>query len=221
MADTAVSPQHVPQRATDVIVVGAGLAGLVTATELTAAGRHVTLVDAEGPAALGGQAWWSFGGLFLVDSPEQRRLGIRDSADLALSDWLGSADFDADGAPGGGDEWSRAWAEGFIDFAAGELRPWLHAQGVRWFPLVQWAERGGYLADGHGNSVPRFHVTWGTGPGILEPFVRGAGRAGRRAPHRLVPAPRHRVGGDRRPGHRGAGGRAGGRRRGARGAQLA
>lgn len=172
MADTAVSPQHVPQRATDVIVVGAGLAGLVTAAELTAAGRHVTLVDAEGPAALGGQAWWSFGGLFLVDSPEQRRLGIRDSADLALADWLGSADFDAGGAPGGGDEWSRAWAEGFIDFAAGEMRPWLHAQGVRWFPLVQWAERGGYLADGHGNSVPRFHVTWGTGPGILEPFVR-------------------------------------------------
>jgi len=152
----------------DVVVVGAGLAGLVTTAELLAAGRRVLLLDAEPPASLGGQAWWSFGGLFLVDSPEQRRLGVRDSAGLALADWLGSADFADDGS----DRWGRAWAEGFVDFAAGDLRPWLHRQGVRWFPLVQWAERGGYLADGHGNSVPRFHVTWGTGPGILEPFVR-------------------------------------------------
>lgn len=152
----------------DVVVVGAGLAGLVTTAELLAAGRRVLLLDAEPPASLGGQAWWSFGGLFLVDSPEQRRLGVRDSAELALADWLGSADFADDGS----DRWGRAWAEGFVDFAAGDLRPWLHRQGVRWFPLVQWAERGGYLASGHGNSVPRFHVTWGTGPGLVEPFVR-------------------------------------------------
>jgi predicted oxidoreductase len=153
---------------TDVVVLGAGLAGLVATAELTAAGHRVVLLDAEPPASLGGQAWWYFGGLFLVDSPEQRRLGIKDSAELALADWLGSADF----AAGDDDHFSRAWAEGFVDFAAGELRPWLHAQGVRWFPLVHGAERGGYLADGHGNSVPRFHVTWGTGPGLLEPFVR-------------------------------------------------
>lgn len=152
----------------DVVVVGAGLAGLVATAELLAAGRRVVLLDAENAASLGGQAFWSFGGLFLVDSPEQRRLGIKDSAELALADWLGSADFADDGS----DRWGRAWAEGFVDFAAGELRPWLHAQGVRWFPLVQWAERGGYTAGGHGNTVPRFHVTWGTGPGILEPFVR-------------------------------------------------
>ncbi|WP_432457877.1 FAD-binding dehydrogenase [Cellulomonas iranensis] len=152
----------------DVVVVGAGLAGLVTTAELVTAGRRVLLLDAEPPASLGGQAWWSFGGLFLVDSPEQRRLGVRDSAELALSDWLGSAAFADDGA----DRWGRAWAEGFVDFAAGGMRDWLHRLGVRWFPLVQWAERGGYLADGHGNSVPRFHVTWGTGPGVLEPFVR-------------------------------------------------
>lgn len=152
----------------DVVVVGAGLAGLVATAELLAAGRRVVLLDAENAASLGGQAFWSFGGLFLVDSPEQRRLGITDSAELALADWLGSADFADDGS----DRWGRAWAEGFVDFAAGDLRPWLHAQGVRWFPLVQWAERGGYTAGGHGNTVPRFHVTWGTGPGILEPFVR-------------------------------------------------
>lgn len=152
----------------DVVVVGAGLAGLVATAELVASGRRVTLLDAEPAASLGGQAFWSFGGLFLVDTPEQRRLGVKDSAELALADWLGSADFADDGS----DRWGRAWAEGFVDFAAGDMRSWLHAKGVRWFPLVQWPERGGYLADGHGNSVPRFHVTWGTGPGILEPFVR-------------------------------------------------
>lgn len=155
-------------RTHDVVVVGAGLAGLVATAELTRAGRRVLLLDAENAASLGGQAFWSFGGLFLVGSPEQRRLGVHDSAELALADWFGSAQFADDGS----DRWGRAWAEGFVDFAAGELRSWLHAQGVRWFPLVQWAERGGYTAGGHGNSVPRFHVTWGTGPGILEPFVR-------------------------------------------------
>jgi len=149
-----------------VVVVGAGLAGLVATAELVAAGHHVTLLDAENGASLGGQAFWSFGGLFLVDSPEQRRLGVKDSPELALADWLGSAQFGDD------DRWGRAWAEGFVSFAAGDMRSWLAAQGVRWFPLVQWAERGGYEAGGHGNSVPRFHVTWGTGPGILEPFVR-------------------------------------------------
>ncbi|NMR21535.1 FAD-binding dehydrogenase [Cellulomonas fimi] len=151
-----------------VVVIGAGLAGLVATAELTRAGHRVVLLEQEPPASLGGQAWWSFGGLFLVDSPEQRRLGIKDSAELALADWLGSAAFTA----GADDVDPRRWAEAFVDFAAGDLRPWLHRQGVRWFPLVQWAERGGYLADGHGNTVPRFHVTWGTGPAVLAPFVR-------------------------------------------------
>ncbi|HUX70621.1 MAG TPA: FAD-binding dehydrogenase [Cellulomonadaceae bacterium] len=161
----------------DVVVVGAGLAGLVATAELTAAGRRVVLLEQEHPSSLGGQAWWSFGGLFMVRSPEQRRLGIHDSVDLALADWFGSADFATDGS----DDLPRAWAEGFVDFSAGEMHRWLHERGVRWFPAVQWAERGGYLADGHGNSVPRFHVTWGTGPGILAPFVRAlldARRAG-------------------------------------------
>jgi predicted oxidoreductase len=166
----------------DVIVVGAGLAGLVTTAELAAAGRRVVLVDQEPESNLGGQAWWSFGGLFLVDSPEQRRMGVKDSADLALQDWLGSAGFDR-GAddPAGEDFWARQWATAYVDFASGEKRAWLHGLGVRWFPIVGWAERGGYLADGHGNSVPRFHVTWGTGPGVVAPFeaiVRDAVRAG-------------------------------------------
>ncbi|KRV49805.1 FAD-binding dehydrogenase [Wenjunlia vitaminophila] len=151
----------------DVIVVGAGLAGLVATAELADAGRRVILLDQEPEASLGGQAFWSFGGLFLVDSPEQRRMRIRDSAGLALQDWLGTAGFDRPE-----DHWPRRWAEAYVDFAAGEKRSWLRAQGVRFFPVVGWAERGGYLATGHGNSVPRFHITWGTGPGLLEPFVR-------------------------------------------------
>ena len=151
----------------DAIVVGAGLAGLVAAAELADAGRKVIVLDQEPEGSLGGQAFWSFGGLFFVDSPEQRRLRVRDSRDLALQDWLGSAGFDRDE-----DHWPRRWAEAYVDFAAGEKRAWLRAQGLKIFPIVGWAERGGYLATGHGNSVPRFHVTWGTGPGVIEPFVR-------------------------------------------------
>jgi predicted oxidoreductase len=153
--------------AADVIVVGAGLAGLVAAAELTDAGRRVILLDQEPEQSLGGQAFWSLGGLLFVNSPEQRRLGIRDTRDLALQDWMASAGFDREE-----DAWPRKWAEAYVDFAAGEKRSWLHAQGMRFFPLVGWAERGGYLATEHGNSVPRFHITWGTGPGVIEPFVR-------------------------------------------------
>jgi len=150
----------------DVIVVGAGLSGLVAAQELATAGHSVILIDREPIGSLGGQAYWSLGGVFMVDSPEQRRLRIHDSVELALADWLGSAGFDRDE-----DYWPRRWAEAYVNFAAGEQRRWLRELGVRWFPLVQWAERGGYTAPGHGNSVPRFHITWGTGPGLVEPFA--------------------------------------------------
>ncbi|MFF7245001.1 FAD-binding dehydrogenase [Embleya sp. NPDC008237] len=158
----------------DVIVVGAGLAGLVATHELTALGRKVALVDQEGPANLGGQAFWSFGGLFLVDSPEQRRLGVKDSFELAWSDWRGSAGFDRLDDE---DSWAVRWARAYVEFAAGEKRSWLAGHGMRFLPTVGWAERGNLRADGHGNSVPRFHVAWGTGPGVLEPFVRSARRA--------------------------------------------
>ncbi|MDD9382172.1 FAD-binding dehydrogenase [Streptomyces sp. ZAF1911] len=151
----------------DVIVIGAGLAGLVATAELVDAGRKVILLDQEPEQSIGGQAHWSFGGLFFVDSPEQRRMRIKDTRELALQDWSGTAGFDREE-----DAWPRRWAEAYVDFAAGEKRPWLHAQGVRFFPVVGWAERGGYDANGHGNSVPRFHITWGTGPGLVEPFER-------------------------------------------------
>ncbi|QPP09626.1 FAD-binding dehydrogenase [Streptomyces bathyalis] len=151
----------------DVIVIGAGLAGLAATAELADAGRKVILLDQEPEQSLGGQAHWSFGGLFFVDSPEQRRMRIRDSHELAWQDWLGTAGFDREE-----DHWPRRWAEAYVDFAAGEKRSWLRAQGLKIFPVVGWAERGGYGATGHGNSVPRFHITWGTGPGLVEPFER-------------------------------------------------
>ncbi len=170
----------------DVIVIGAGLAGLVAATEIADAGKRVIVLDQEAEQSIGGQAFWSFGGLFLVDSPEQRRLGIKDSAELALQDWMGTAGFDREE-----DHWPRKWAEAYVAFAAGEKRDWLRAMGHRIFPVVGWAERGGYDAMGHGNSVPRFHVTWGTGPGIVEPFERRAREAAGNG--QLVFKFRHRV----------------------------
>src|SRR5205823_12425134 len=151
----------------DVIVVGAGLAGLVATAELADAGRRVILVEQEPEPWLGGQAYWSFGGLFLVNSAEQRRLGVRDSHELALKDWMATAGFDRPE-----DGWPRKWAEAYVAFAAGEKRAWLHQQGIRFFPIVGWAERGGYGPSGPGNSVPRFHITWGTGPGLVAPFQR-------------------------------------------------
>lgn len=151
----------------DVIVVGAGLAGLVATCEIADRGKKVLLLDQEN--LMGGQAFWSFGGLFLVDSPEQRRLGIKDSKELAWQDWLGTAGYDRLDDE---DYWAIKWAEKYVDFAAGEKRSWLYNMGVRFFPVVGWAERGGYLADGPGNSVPRFHIVWGTGPGLVEPFER-------------------------------------------------
>ena len=172
----------------DVIVVGAGLAGLVATGELVDEGKKVLLLDQEPEASLGGQAWWSFGGLFLVDSPEQRRLGIKDSYELAWQDWLGTAGFDREEDE---DYWGRKWAEAYVAFAAGEKREWLRAHGIRFFPVVGWTERGGHLAEGPGNSVPRFHIVWGTGPAIVKPFeekVRAAVKKGK--VHYL---PRHRV----------------------------
>jgi uncharacterized protein len=150
----------------DAIIVGAGLAGLVAAAELIEARKSVIILDQEPEQSLGGQAFWSLGGMFLVNTPEQRRIGIRDSQALALQDWLGTAGFDR-----AEDYWPRRWAEAYVDFAAGEKRTWLRARGLRFFPVIGWAERGGGNATGHGNAVPRFHLTWGTGPALLAPFI--------------------------------------------------
>jgi predicted oxidoreductase len=171
---------------TDVIIVGAGLAGLVAACELIDAGKKIIIVDQENEHNIGGQAFWSLGGLFLVNSPEQRLLNIKDSYDLALADWMGTAGFDRPE-----DEWPQKWAEAYVAFAAGEKRSWLRERGIRFFPLVGWAERGGYGAIGHGNSVPRFHITWGTGPGVIAPFVDRVQEAVKRG--QVILKFRHRV----------------------------
>ncbi|ACA38014.1 FAD-binding dehydrogenase [Lysinibacillus sphaericus] len=152
----------------DVAIVGAGLAGLVAACELVDAKKKILLVDQEPENSMGGQAFWSFGGIFLVNSPEQRRLGIKDSKELAWQDWLGTAGFDRLEDE---DSWAYKWARAYVDFAAGEKYHWLKSKGIKFFPVVGWAERGGSHAGGHGNSVPRFHIVWGTGPGIVKPFV--------------------------------------------------
>jgi len=171
---------------TDVLVIGWGLAGLVAASEALDAGKRVILIDQEPRTNLGGQAWWSFGGLFFIDSPEQRRMGIKDSLELATQDWFGNAGFDRPE-----DEWPRRWAEAYLQFAAGEKRSWLRERGVGFFPVVGWAERGGYGALGPGNSVPRFHITWGTGPGIVAPFAARVEQGEREG--RITILPRHRV----------------------------
>ncbi|MEN0000301.1 MAG: FAD-binding dehydrogenase, partial [Pseudomonadota bacterium] len=154
---------------TDIIVVGAGLAGLVAATEAADAGAKVILLDQESKANLGGQAFWSLGGLFMVDTPEQRRFGVKDGFDRAWADWQRTAGFDRDE-----DHWPQKWARAYVEFAAGEKRDWLRSMGHRIFPIVGWAERGGFDGAGFGNSVPRFHITWGTGPGIVEVFEKRA-----------------------------------------------
>lgn len=172
----------------DAIIIGAGLAGLVAATELADAGKSVIVLEQEPRQNLGAQAFWSLGGLFLVDTPEQRRMGIRDSFELAWRDWQGSAAFDRDE-----DAWPRRWAEAYVAWAAGGKRDWLRAMGHRIFPVVGWAERGDGRATGHGNSVPRFHITWGTGPGVVAPFARRLLEAAERGRIRLCF--RHRVDG--------------------------
>ena len=158
----------------DVIIIGAGLAGLVASAELARAGKSVIIVEQENAANLGGQAFWSFGGIFLVDSPMQRRLGVKDSLDLAWQDWQGSAGWDRLDGPHPEDEWAQKWGRAYVEFAAGEKRSWLQQLGVKFTPVVGWAERGSLTAGGHGNSVPRFHVPWGTGTGISEPFAERA-----------------------------------------------
>lgn len=175
-----------PSLSADVLVIGWGLSGLVAASEAAAADKKVVIVDQEPRSNLGGQAWWSFGGLFFVDSPEQRRMGIKDSLDLARQDWFGNAGFDREE-----DAWPRHWAEAYLQFAAGEKRSWLREKGVGFFPVVGWAERGGYGALGPGNSVPRFHITWGTGPGIVAPFAAAVEAA--EASGLITILPRHKV----------------------------
>jgi hypothetical protein len=145
----------------DVVVVGAGLAGLVTTLELLERGdqQRILLVDRCAPHEVGGLAREAFGGMFMVDTREQRFSRIRDSVDLALADWLRVAEFEDE------DDWPRRWAQEYVARARDEVGDWLKSYGVRFFPVVNWAERGVY---GDGNSVPRFHLTWGCGQALVD-----------------------------------------------------
>ncbi|KAK0611252.1 FAD binding domain-containing protein [Immersiella caudata] len=156
-----------------VLIIGAGLAGLVAAYELTQRKVPVIILDQENPSNLGGQAFWSLGGIFVVNSAEQRRMGIKDSRELAMRDWMGSARFDREEE----DYWPRKWAEAFVNFATDEMEAYVKARGIGFLMNVGWAERGGGSAEGHGNSVPRFHLTWGTGPEVVRVFAEPVRKA--------------------------------------------
>ncbi|KYK62122.1 hypothetical protein DCS_03269 [Drechmeria coniospora] len=158
---------------TPVVIVGAGLAGLVAAFELSQRKVPTLVVEQENASNLGGQAFWSLGGLFVVDSTEQRRMGIKDSREQAMRDWLGSARFDRETE----DYWPRRWAKAFVDFATDDMEAYVKARGLRFMANVGWAERGDGSADGHGNSVPRFHMTWGTGPELVKVFAEPVRKA--------------------------------------------
>lgn len=163
-----------PRNADDdpVLIVGGGLAGLVAAFELSRRRVKTIIIDQESSANLGGQAFWSLGGIFCVDSSAQRRWGIRDSRELAKADWMNSARFDRDRE----DQWPRRWAEAFVDFATDRMESYVKARGMS-FIQVGWAERGDGRAGGHGNSLPRFHLTWGTGPEVVRGFAEPVKRA--------------------------------------------
>lgn len=161
------------QERSDVLIIGGGIAGIATALDLLDGGKSVLMVDRDRESALGGLARESFGGMFFVDSPEQRRQGIRDSTALALRDWCSFAEFGAE------DRWPRAWAEAYVQRCTEDVYRWVRGFGVRFLPVVNWVERGEFRP---GNSVPRFHVAWGTGKGVAEALIaalRGHRNAGR------------------------------------------
>jgi uncharacterized protein len=146
----------------EVVVIGGGLAGMVTALELLDAGKRVVMLDAASRDRFGGLALWSFGGMFFVDSPEQRKSGIKDSVDLAMRDWVRYGELDP------ADVWPYRWAEAYVNRCTEEVRGWLAERDVSLFRAVNWTERGYFVP---GNSVPRFHIVWGTGEGIVKPLI--------------------------------------------------
>lgn len=143
----------------EVLVIGGGIAGIATALELLDLGKTVLLLDRDTPEALGGLARESFGGMFFVDTPEQRRQGLRDSPELALRDWHSFAQFGPD------DHWPRAWAQAYVQRCTPDVYHWVRRFGVGFMPVVNWVERGEFVP---GNSLPRFHMVWGTGQWLAD-----------------------------------------------------
>ena len=160
----------------DVVIAGAGLAGLVAAHELLDHGKSVLLLDKDVSENLGGLAKESFGGVHLVGTPQQRKSGIADSPELALHDWLSFARF------GEGDSWPRRWAELYCHRSLDLIHAYLDGVGVKFLPVVNWLERGLFTP---GNTVPRWHIAWGTGHAIIEQVLRALARHPRSASHTI------------------------------------
>ncbi len=157
----------------DVLVVGGGLAGIVSALELLRAGQSVTVVDRDKPERFGGLALWAFGGMALVGTPEQARAKIPDSPRLALADWLRFGEVDPN------DRCSVAWAEHYVERSCADVHDWLVGEGFKFLPAVNWVERGLF---GDGNSLPRYHIVWGTARELVRRLgasMREAGAGGR------------------------------------------
>ncbi|MBT0570171.1 FAD-dependent oxidoreductase [Curvibacter sp. CHRR-16] len=170
--------------AADVLVIGGGLAGLVTTLECLRAGRSVTLLDRDTPERLGGLARWAFGGMCLVDTPLQRRKRIPDSPELALRDWVRFGELAPD------DLWPLRWAEHYVERSTPDVYEYLQALGVGFMPAVNWVERG---LQGQGNSVPRYHVVWGTSLHLTQAVIAAVQRVAQQHPGRLALLHRQRV----------------------------
>ena len=137
----------------DVLIIGGGIAGIVTAVELLRAGKSVTLVDRDSEERFGGLALWAFGGMALIGTPLQKKMGIPDSPERALKDWISFGELDTS------DEHSLAWARYYVHNSRSEVHDWLLGEGIKFMPAVNWVERG---MNGDGNSVPRYHIVYGT-----------------------------------------------------------
>ena len=146
----------------DVAIAGAGIAGIAAAIEALDRGRRVVLLDRDLEENLGGQAKDAFGGLWFAGTPLQRKRGIKDSAELGLSDWLAFGELTHE------DTWPHAWARAYVERCVPEVHDWLVALGIRFMPMPMWVERGLYTP---GNSVPRFHLVWGTGRVLSDRLV--------------------------------------------------
>jgi hypothetical protein len=147
----------------DTIIIGGGLAGLTVALELLNCNQRIVMLDRDVFQNFGGLARESFGGINMINTPVQRRMGIRDSISLAHKDWLSFAGFGPD------DFWPKRWVEKYMERSIPDIYEWLRNRHVNFFPVVHWVERGYHIA---GNSVPRFHMVWGTGKGLIESLVQ-------------------------------------------------
>ena len=174
----------------DALIIGGGIAGVVTAVELLRAGKSVTLVDRDTPERLGGLALWAFGGMALVGTPLQRKMGIPDNPERALKDWISFGELDTR------DEHSLAWAKYYVENSRTEVHDWLQSEGIKFMPAVNWVERGMY---GEGNSVPRYHVVYGTSRELTRTLIAAMHKAD--SNNRLTILHRHSITALEKSGH--------------------